>query len=129
MIFCCAVSTLTRSPENSQLAMKYRPSGEKSTWLTPEHGTGTVLTTLSVCGSRNTICLCASAITTAYLPSGVKYRLYGSSTATGVPIFPVAGSIGVSALPWSLLTHRVRRSQDGTTCSGLCGTCVVFSTL
>ncbi len=68
-------------------------------------------------------------MTTAYFPSGVKYRLYGSLTGTGVPNSPVAGLIGVSALPWSLFTHSVRRSQDGTTCSGDAGTRTVRITL
>src|SRR5690349_19541133 len=129
MTSCRAVSTLSRSPENSQLAMKYRPSGEKSTWLTPSQLTFTVFSTAMVCASRNTIWCAASDITTAYFPSGVKYRLYGSLTGIGAPNFPVAGSIGVSALPRSLLTYRVRRSQDGTTCSGLTGTLTVWMTL
>src|SRR2546430_4943049 len=102
--------------------MKYRPSGEKSAWLTPSQCTGTVLTTAIVCGSRKTIWCRRSAITTAYRPSGVKYRLYGSSTFTGAPNAPVAASIGVSQPLVSLLTHNVRRSHDGTTCSGPTGT-------
>ena len=59
----------------------------------------------------------------AYLPSGVKYMLYGSSTGIGLPGLPVSGSIGVrlplvvsSAL---LVTQSVFRSQAGTTCCGL----------
>lgn len=49
-----AVSTLSSSPENSQEVMKYRPSGEKSAWLTPAQSTGTVLTTAIVWASRKT---------------------------------------------------------------------------
>ena len=56
------------------------------------------------------------------MPSGVKYMLYGSSTAIDAPVLPVWGSIGVrlpsvrrSAL---LVTQSVRRSYDGTTCCG-----------
>src|SRR5215467_14890932 len=89
-----STSTLSRSPENSQLTIMYLPSAEKSAWLTPEQGTRSVARTAMECGSRNTISCCASAITTAYRPSGVKYRLYGSCTGTGLPKRPVTGSIG-----------------------------------
>ena len=64
----------------------------------------------------------ASATTTADLPSGVKYMLYGSSTATSGPGLPVIGSMGVrvpSVRPSALfVTHSVVRSHDGTTCCG-----------
>ncbi len=102
--------------------MKYRPLAEKSAWLTPEHCTFVLFTNAMVCGSRQSIRFIRSAITTAYLPSGVKYRLYGSSTETGLPGLPVAGSMGTSALPVSLFTHSVFRSYDGTTCCGCPGT-------
>src|SRR5689334_4736214 len=82
-----------------------------------------------VCGSRNTNWRSIEAMTTAYLPSGVKYRLYGSCTGTSSPTFPVAGSMGVSELPRSLLTHRVLRSHDGTTCCGWVPTGIVLTTL
>ena len=68
-------------------------------------------------------------MTTAYLPLGVKYRLYGSCTSTGLPASPVAGSIGVSVWPRLLLTHRVFRSQEGTTCWGWTPTGIVSMTL
>ena len=59
----------------------------------------------------------------AYLPSGVKYMLYGSSTGMDLPGRPVFGSIGVrlpSVRPSALLvTHSVLRSYEGTTCCGL----------
>ena len=42
---------------------------------------------------------------------------------------PVAGSMGVSVLPLSLLTHSVFRSQDGTTCCGWLPTGIVSMTL
>ncbi len=65
----------------------------------------------------------ASATTIADRPSGVKYMLYGSSTAMFFPGLPVAGSTGVSVpsvRPSALLvTHSVFRSHDGTTCCGL----------
>src|SRR5437016_2066940 len=82
-----------------------------------------------VWASRKSSRLSASATTTAYLPSGVKYMLYGSSTGTGAPGLPVAGSIGVRLLPWSLVTQSVRRSQDGTTCCGSPPTGKWFTTL
>ena len=76
-----------------------------------------------VCGSRKSSRLNASATMIASLPSGVKYMLYGSSTAIALPGLPVSGSIGVrlplvvfSAL---LATQSVFRSHDGTTCCGL----------
>ena len=118
MMLCRAVSTLSRSPENSQVTMKYRPSGEKSAWFTPAQPTGRTWRTAMVCGSPKTICRRVSAITTAYRPSGVKYTLYGSSTGTGLPNVPVAGLIGVNEFPVLLLIPSVRRSQDGTTCCG-----------
>lgn len=76
--FCCpttfilSVSTLSSSPENSQETMKYRPSAEKSAWLTPAQSTGTVLATFMVCGSRKTSSRSIEAMTTAYRPFGVK---------------------------------------------------------
>src|SRR4051812_5612366 len=82
-----------------------------------------------VCASRKTSWRSSEAITMAYSPFGVKYRLYGSCTATGVPTLPVAGSIGVRLLPMSLLTHSVLRSQDGTTCCGCRPTGMVLITL
>src|SRR5690242_16243581 len=106
------------SPENSQETRKYLPSAEKSAWLTPAQRAGTALTWRIVWASRKTSSRSADAITTAYRPSGVKYRLYGSCTRTGRPTRPVPGSIGVRLSPRSLLTHSVRRSQDGTTCWG-----------
>ena len=74
----------------------------------------------------------ASATLIAYLPSGVKYMLYGSSTTTDCPGLPVFGSIGVSVpsvVPSALLvTHSVVRSHDGTTCCGLRPTLNVSTT-
>jgi hypothetical protein len=56
-------------------------------------------------------------------PSGVKYMLYGSSTAMDLPGFPVTGSMGVrlpSVRPSALLvTQSVLRSYEGTMCWGL----------
>src|SRR3954469_148160 len=71
----------------------------------------------------------ASAITIACLPSGLKYRLYGSSTRTERPGLPVRGSIGVSMLPLLSLTHSVLRSHEGTTCCGCAGTGKLLTTL
>src|SRR2546421_12830887 len=48
-----------------------------------------------VCGSRKSRRLCRSATTIAARPSGVKYRLYGSSTGMAAPGLAVLGSIGV----------------------------------
>ena len=85
-----------------------------------------------VCGSRKSSRLKASATTIASLPSGVKYMLYGSSTAIGLPGLPVCGSIGVrlpSVRPSALLaTQSVCRSHDGTTCCGLTPTLKVSTT-
>lgn len=72
MTFIFSVSTLSSSPENSQETMKYRPSGEKSAWLTPPQLTGSVLRISMVCGSRKTSCRSIEAITMAYFPLGVK---------------------------------------------------------
>src|SRR5262245_27964598 len=76
-----------------------------------------------VWGSRKSRRLRASATTMADRPSGAKYMLYGSSTATGRPGFPVVGSMGVrlpSVRPSALLvTQSVLRSHEGTTCWGL----------
>src|SRR5215472_9871464 len=75
-----------------------------------------------VLGSRKSSRLSASATTMAERPSGVKYMLYGSSTATAGPGLPVTGSIGVSVpsvrCSALLVTHSVVRSHDGTTCCG-----------
>ncbi len=95
----------------------------KSAWLTPaQSGTWTEVCSCIVCGSRKSSRFRASATLMADLPSGVKYMLYGSSTATGCPGLPVVGSIGVSVpsgVPSALfVTQRVLRSHDGTTCWG-----------
>src|SRR5882757_456145 len=81
-----------------------------------------------VCASRKTSWRSSEAMTIAYLPLGVKYRLYGSCTSTGLPAFPVLGSIGVRVLPRSLLTHNVFKSQEGTTCWGWVPTGMVSMT-
>src|SRR4029450_9106330 len=90
----------------------------------PEHlGTASELCSVMVLGSRKSRRFIASATTTAERRSGVKYMLYGSSTARSLPGFPLTGSIGVSVpsvRPSALLvTHRIVRSQEGTTCWGL----------
>src|SRR4051794_33763709 len=69
-------------------------------------------------GSRKSSRRLLSATTIADEPSGVKYRLYGSSTAIGLPGVPVDASIGTTLLPRLSSTHRVRRSYDGTMCCG-----------
>src|SRR5207247_10008627 len=86
-------------------------------------GTDSELWSFIVCGSRKSSRFSASATTIADLPSGLKYMLYGSSTLMALPGFPVVGSMGVrlpSVRPSALLvTHRVFRSWEGTTCCGL----------
>ena len=72
MIVILAVSTRSSSPVNSQLATKYLPSAEKSTWFTPAQSVWSECTSRIVCGSRKSMRCLASAITMAYLPSGVK---------------------------------------------------------
>lgn len=67
-------------------------------------------------------------MTIAYLPLGVKYRLYGSCTSTVLPALPVLGSMGVRVLPRSLLTQSVFMSQEGTTCWGWAPTLIVSMT-
>ena len=47
-----ATSSLMSDPENSQLAIRYRPSAEKSMWSTPRQGTGTESTSAIVVGFR-----------------------------------------------------------------------------
>src|SRR5262249_51432717 len=89
----------------------------------PAHpGAASELWSAIVFGSRKSRRLSASATTIADRPSGVKYMLYGSSTATAGPGLPVSGSIGVSVpsvrCSALLVTHSVVRSQDGTTCWG-----------
>src|SRR5262249_24403764 len=85
-------------------------------------GAASELCSAIVFGSRKSSRLSASATTIADLPSGVKYMLYGSSTATGGPGLPVSGSIGVRGpsvrCPGLVVTHRVVSAHDGTTCWG-----------
>src|SRR5262245_3205193 len=57
-----------------------------------------------------------SSCTTALVPSGVKYRLYGRVTGIGRPGSPVVGSMGTSSLAAEAVTYSVLRSHDGTTC-------------
>ena len=118
------VMTSTRAScrEASQLTTAVRPSAVKSMWFGYRHGSGTRLMSLNVCGSRKSRLESSSGTTIALVPSGVKYRLYGSVTEIGVPGCPVRGSIGVSAFPRSLFTYNVRRSHEGTTCCGRSGT-------
>src|SRR5205807_7543166 len=79
-IFIFTVSTFTTIPEYSVDASRYRPSAVKSRWSTPGQGIDTLLISLNVVGSRKSRRLLSSATTTALVPSGVKYRLYGSVT-------------------------------------------------
>src|SRR5260221_3323030 len=85
----------------------------------PSHsGTGSDDCSAIVFGSRKSSFFKPSDTTIACLPSGVKYRLYGSSTGTGSPWDPSTGLIGISELPWLFSSHNVRRSYDGTMCCG-----------
>src|SRR5690348_15632465 len=91
--------------------------------MPPHCGTSSEPCNAIVFGSRKSSRFNASATTIANRPSGVKYMLYGSSTAIGLPGLPVFGSIGVR-LPFVVFsalfaTHSVDRSHDGTTCCGL----------
>ena len=86
------MSILTSMPPNSQVKIAKRPSIEKSAWLMPAHcGVASDDLSAIVCGSRKSSRLYASATTIASLPSGVKYMLYGSSTAIALPGLPVFG--------------------------------------
>ena len=128
-----STSIFAIEPPNSHVNSTYLPSMVKSAWLMPSHpGTSSELMCAIVCGSRKSSRLRASATLIAYLPSGVKYMLYGSSTVTDCPGLPVFGSIGVSVpsvVPSALLvTHRVERSYEGTTCWGLRPTSNVSTT-
>ena len=61
--------------------------------------------------------LFCSFITTAAVPSGVKYRLYGRWTGIDTSAgTPVVGSIGTSRFDALAFAYNVRRSQEGTTC-------------
>ncbi len=69
----------------------------------------------------------------ADVPFGVKYMLYGSSTAMPGPLgLPVLGSTGVSVpsvRPSALfVTQSVFRSHDGTMCWGFTPTSKVSTT-
>ena len=91
------MSIFTRLPWNSQVKIANLPSMEKSAWLMPAHS-GHVERALqlpSSAGRGSRVACSASATTIADLPSGVKYMLYGSSTAIDAPGLPVFGSIGV----------------------------------
>src|SRR5271157_659981 len=107
---------------------------EKSEWLMPrQSGVLMVYLNAMVCGSRRSSRRSASATTIADLPSGVKYKLYGSITGTFFPGLPVLGSIGVR-LPLPrfselLATQIVRRSHDGTACCGFLPTLKWSTTL
>ena len=125
---------MTRLPAYSHVKITKRPSMEKSAWLIPAHcGVGSDHWSAMVWGSRKSSRLRASATTTANFPSGVKYMLYGSSTGIALPGLPVRGSMGVrlpSVRPSALLvTQRVLRSHDGTTCCGLMPTLKRSTTL
>ena len=52
-----------------------------------------------------------SAITSAWPPSGVKYRCKDLRAGTGLPGVPVMGLIGTTSLPGSSLTQSVSTSQ------------------
>src|SRR5580700_4634149 len=93
-------------------------------WSTPRQGTGTDSTMLIVRASRKSSRRMASATTMAYLPSGVKYMLYGSLTLIVSSLCPVAGSMRVTLSPRSFSTQRVLRSYEGMTCCGCVPTAV-----
>src|SRR4051794_7739756 len=120
--------TTSSCPENSQLNNAYRPLAVKSAWSTPRHGTGSAWRRRIECGSTKSRRASRSATTIAYLPSGVKYMLYGSATGIVRPNFPVLGLIVVTLLPSSFSTYKVFRSHDGTTCCGSAPTeCVTIT--
>src|ERR1700687_3081259 len=87
-------------------------------WLTPEQGTLIEYRSRIVCGSRKSMRSYSSAITSAYFPSWVKYRLYGSVTGIGAPGWPVAGLIGTRVLPSVSFTYNTEPSHDGVTWFG-----------
>ena len=72
---CVRISMYSSCALNSQLATAKRPSAVKSMWLTPAQGTPIEDRSRIVRGSRKSMRLSVSAITRAFLPSGVKYRL------------------------------------------------------
>src|SRR5437763_8387627 len=79
-------------------------------------GAGVMSFCCQVCGSYQTSWRRASATEIAYVPSGVKYMLYGSITGIGAPGRPVFGSNGSRWLPTSSVAYSVCMSYDGTTC-------------
>src|SRR3954453_6226856 len=93
-----SVLTFTSSPENSQDTTKKRPLPEKSAWFGPRHvGSFRSLIVRKLRASVNRIVLCCSIITTADLPSGVKYRLYGRGIETTRVLRALRGSIITSS--------------------------------
>ena len=84
----CMSMTATR-PANSQLNTAILPSGVKSPWSMPvQSGYCTRSTSCQVTGSYQIRLRSASATEIAYLPSGVKYMLYGSATGIVSPGLP-----------------------------------------
>src|SRR5260370_39852669 len=99
----------------------YRPSMEKSAWFTPEQfGVAIEYCSAMVCGSRKSRRRGASATTSADLPAGEKYMLYGSGTGTDGAGRPVFGARGVTlreGWPSALVgTDSDREAEDGVTC-------------
>src|SRR6478672_10029896 len=78
----CMSTTATR-PASSQLNTATLPSGVKSPWSSPwQSGYCTRSTSCQVTGSYQIRLRRSSATEIAYLPSGVKYMLYGSATGS-----------------------------------------------
>src|SRR5260370_36353328 len=84
-------------------------------WLTPEQGTPIEYRRRIVCGSRKSIRSSASAITSAYFPSGVKYRLYGSGTGTGGPGAAAARRVGARERAARSLSYSTEPPPAGGT--------------
>ncbi len=111
------MSTTATRPANSQLNTAILPSGVKSPWSSPwQSGNCTRSTSCQVTGSYQIRLRSSSATEIAYLPSGVKYMLYGSATGIVSPGCPVIGSMRRITLPTSSVAYSAVMSCDGTTC-------------
>ena len=106
-------------PENSHETSARRPSAVKSMWSTPPHpGTGSACIELHRVRRAEVEAPEPLRDDDRAPPVGGEVEVVGIRDRHGRPCRPVRGSIGVSELLSSLVTHSVLRSHDGVTCCG-----------